>query len=160
MLNACCFKQTIKRSAWVVKCFALYASWEYITTTCTARQRQQKFFGFLRECDVSASTALGPGQPPLTQFKVDVGPASTQCFLSSSAGHEKEFEGSNCRLVLLILNRPGFPRRLGASGSDAAQTLQAAGLLRCGPAGPRWRPCQSPGVRPGWCRPWPESRGR
>ena len=25
------------------------------------------------------------------------------------------------------LNRPGFPRRLGASGSDAAQTLQAAG---------------------------------
>ena len=25
------------------------------------------------------------------------------------------------------VNRPGFPRRLGASGSDAAQTLQAAG---------------------------------
>ena len=25
------------------------------------------------------------------------------------------------------LNRPGFPRRLGASGSDAAQTRQAAG---------------------------------
>ena len=27
----------------------------------------------------------------------------------------------------LGLNRPWFPRRLGASGSDAAQTLQAAG---------------------------------
>ena len=26
-----------------------------------------------------------------------------------------------------VVNRPGFPRRLGASGSDAAQTLQAAG---------------------------------
>ena len=26
-----------------------------------------------------------------------------------------------------IVNRPGFPRRLGASGSDAAQTRQAAG---------------------------------
>ena len=25
------------------------------------------------------------------------------------------------------MNRPGFPRRLGASGSDAAQTRQAAG---------------------------------
>ena len=34
-----------------------------------------------------------------------------------------------------------------------------SGLLRCGPAGPGWRPGQSPGARPGWCRPWPESRG-
>ena len=30
-------------------------------------------------------------------------------------------------IMVLTLNRPGFPRRLGASGSDAAQTRQAAG---------------------------------
>lgn len=39
------------------------------------------------------------------------------------------FDASNSIYVdgVRDLNRPGFPRRLGASGSDAAQTRQAAG---------------------------------
>ena len=37
------------------------------------------------------------------------------------------FQSKKYANVLEEVNRPGFPRRLGASGSDAAQTLQAAG---------------------------------
>lgn len=71
------------------------------------------------------------GQP--VRFMVDTG--ATYITITDTLAHSAGLQGgevvqfrtANGTRTGRLVNRPGFPRRLGASGSDAAQTRQAAG---------------------------------